>query len=311
MAGSFDAGSGNPRGLARTLRLISLAVLLLALTRVSSAAGANENTAPRLGGRDSGIAYFQQLAPLPFPFTPPGLDFLQSGGEFLDSAPPGPDNSSGRPQQSPRGSAGLFMLHEPKHNPAGDNPVDAEAEIGTKAWFGIELVFMILDAEGELLVELLSGGEASEDSMESEEKEGQREIDGGMFGLNFSFGFGGQAAGVGFIGEVGYLNGDFAEVDEKIFEIEGVYYLAGPSLRFDADSKSSGSLDVLVGKVDDPRISTLVNLRFNIRSGGGPVSSGFYYGITVSLLYIGFEEDFSSEIGDLNLLWGFLVGGQI
>ena len=114
---------------------------------------------------------------------------------------------------------------------------------------------------------------------------------------------------MGFTGEVGYLNADFLVVDEEFIDVEGVYYLVGPSLRF-GDEAGSGSLDLLVGKVDDPRISTLFNLRLTLRAGVGPVSSGFYVGLTVGLLYIGFEEDFSSELGDLNLLFGLVIGGQ-
>ena len=295
------------------MRFVSFAVLLLALSRAAWAAGANEDTALRPGGRDSSIAYSQQIDPLLFQSALPGLGILHLGGEFLDSAPPGPDNSSWWPQKAPRDSAGFFMLHEAEHKPAGGDPGGTEADEGTKGWFGIELVFMIIDADGEILASIFSGEEEdSGNSAGSEGTKGEREADGGLFGLNFSFGFGEsgrEAFGMGLIGEVGYLNGDFLVADEEFIDVEGIYYLVGPSLRFGDDS-GGGSLDLLVGKVDDPRISTLFNLRFTMRAGVGPVSSGFYAGLTVGLLYIGFEEDFSSELGDLNLLFGLVLGGQ-
>ena len=133
-----------------------------------------------------------------------------------------------------------------------------------------------------------------------------------MTGLSLSFGFGERASyGLGFVLETGYLSADLSVFGmEERLDVEGSYFLAGPSIRFGGED-GSGSLDVLFGESEDPNVGTLFNLRLNMRAGVGPVSSGFYIGLSIGLLYIGFDEDVDSYFsGNLNILWGLVLGGQ-
>ena len=136
--------------------------------------------------------------------------------------------------------------------------------------------------------------------------------DGVMFGFNLSFGFGEREAwGLGLVVESGILSADLAVAGvDGLISVNGEYTLAGPSLRFGGE-KGHASLDLLFGDMNDPQVSNLFNFRFNARFGVGPVSSGFYFGMSIGLLYIGFDEDVDSIFsGNVNILWGLVLGGQ-
>ncbi len=283
MGGSSNTGSGNSRGRAWASRLLCILTLLAALTAAGPVAQACEEWLPRNGGPtpsapDSGCLHRQYKDPL---FSPAIGLLLRSGEEA-----------------APRDSAGFFALHEPEHKPAAGDPVaEEEEDEGISLWFGTEFVFMFIGSD--------------EDDTSEEEEPSELVDDGIMTGLSLSFGFGERSAwGLGFVVESGYLSADLTVIGlEERVSVDGAYFLAGPSLRF-GGKDGSGSLDVLVGESEDSKVSTLVDFRFNMRAGVGPVSSGFYIGLSISLLYIGFEEDFSSDFGDLNILWGLLIGGQ-